>query len=438
MKRLKLTLLSVAFFLICYSSFSQDEKSVEIQRLKDKIRTLELTEIVQSMSQRSLLMPGYHPELKALVACQAFNFWEENPDEKFVSHLNVYSALHYANKYLTYDSTLLDYAYNQILGHSQMVVSVELGSGSYFYSAGSDGRVLRWNINEPKAIPSTVFEGKDLIRSIDISHDDRFLMIVTKNTGTVIIDLQENPMGEMSAPLLDREVLMAASFLPDKDAYLAVNRKGEIKLKGYEYDTTAIGQSTSKVLSIAINPEDYKFYLGTEAGSIMKMDEWGKESKIMFEKAYAINAMDISDDHSMMAIGRELGDAVIWNLKTREVIRIISGHQSAVTDVEFSPDGHTLLTASRDGTARLWDIKNTRKLPIVLDDHYDWVMTAAFNKEGDQIITGSKDNYLRIWEVNPAMLAKRICELTDRNLSEEEWREYVGENIPYRKTCPSD
>lgn len=437
MSIIKSAFLALSLIGCLFSAYSQSIRSDStVNILKERIKVLELTEIVQSMSQRSLLTPGYHPEIKALVACQSFNFWKENSDEKFVSHLNVYSALHYANKYILYDSSLREYAYNQILGHSQMVVSVELGSGSYFYSAGSDGRVLRWNIDDPKAIPMSIFESNDLIRSIDISHDDRFLMIVTKNTGTVIIDLFGNAGGEISEPLLDREVLQAAAFLPEKDAYLAVNRKGEIKLKGYEYDTVAIGQATSKVLSLAINPEDYQFYLGTEAGSIMKMDEWGKESKIMFEKAYAINAMDISDDQSMMAIGRELGDAIIWNLKTREVIRIISGHQSAVTDVEFSPDGKTLLTASRDGTARLWDIRNTRKLPIVLDDHFDWVMTAAFNKEGTQIITGSKDNFIRIWEVDPAKLAQRICALIDRNLTPEEWIEYVGENIPYQETCP--
>jgi WD40 repeat protein len=286
-------------------------------------------------------------------------------------------------------------------------------------------------------MPQTVFEGLDLIRSIDISSDERFLMIVTKNRGIIILDLNENALDEISEPLYDAEMVQAASFLPDKLAYLTVNRKGEIKLKGYKYDTTAIGQFTSKVLSIAINPADYQFYLGTAAGEINKLKESGEQSKIIFERAYAINAMDISDDYKMLAIGRELGDAVIWDLENHEAIRVISGHQSAVTDVEFSPDGKSLLTASRDGTARIWDINNTRKLPFVLDDHNDWVMTCAYNKQGSQIITGSKDNYIRIWQVDPSDLADRICELVQRNLTGEEWLEYVGENIPYQKTCPS-
>jgi 2-polyprenyl-6-methoxyphenol hydroxylase-like FAD-dependent oxidoreductase len=39
----------------------------------------------------------------------------------------------------------------------------------------------------------------------------------------------------------------------------------------------------------------------------------------------------------------------------RERSTPLTGHTSGVNSVSFSPDGHTLATASRDGTARLWE-----------------------------------------------------------------------------------
>ncbi|WP_258104553.1 WD40 repeat domain-containing protein [Marinoscillum sp. MHG1-6] len=403
---------------------------------KEKVKLLELTELVQSMTQRSLLIPGYQPELKALVARQAFNFWQQNEEEKLVSHLNVYASLHQANKFLEYDSSIMSYGYNQILGHSQMVVSLEKGSDpNYFYSAGSDGRVLKWNINRPKGIPTTIYEEQDLIRSIDVSDNDKWLMVVTKNSGVVIVNQESS--AEIDQTIRDMELVQAATFLPNKDAYLTVNKKGEVKIKGYEYPDEAVGQIASKVLSVVISPEDYTAYLGTEAGNVAKIQEstGNGDLSIMFPKAYAINALDISPDHKLLAIGRELGDVVIWDIEAKEPLRIISGHESAVTDVEFSPDNTMLVSASRDGTARIWDIQNTRKLPIVLDDHEDWVMTVSYSRDGKQIITGSKDNFIRIWQVDPEVLADRICDALNRNLTEEEWKEYVGQDIPYQKTC---
>ena len=72
-----------------------------------------------------------------------------------------------------------------------------------------------------------------------------------------------------------------------------------------------------------------------------------------------------------------------------------------------------------------------------MDDHEDWVMTGCFDPSGKQIITGSRDEFVRTWPVEPEVLADRICELVSRNLTEEEWVEFVGADIPYEKTCPN-
>ena len=95
-------------FLVCHlttSLIAQNKESippVDIETLKKQTGTLRTTELVMSMSQRSLIMPGYLTELKALIAKQAFNFWNSSDGEPYVSHLNVYSALHQANTALNY------------------------------------------------------------------------------------------------------------------------------------------------------------------------------------------------------------------------------------------------------------------------------------------------------------------------------------------------
>lgn len=62
----------------------------------------------------------------------------------------------------------------------------------------------------------------------------------------------------------------------------------------------------------------------------------------------------------------------------------------------FSPNGHQLLTASLDKTARLWSIDDGSCFQQ-LKGHTDDVFACAFSYTGDSIITASKDNTCTIW-----------------------------------------
>ncbi len=421
--------------LLClhgYSGYGQETGSL-VEKLEDQallIKSLRSSELVQSMSQRSLLMPSYKSELKALVAKQAYDFWKDS-GETYVSHLNIYLALYYANKYL--DNEDNKNAFNQVIGHSESVVSIQIGNDpNIFYSAGSDGKVLKWDLNRINDVPSIVYQGPHLIRSIDLSFDGNWILVVTKDKGVVLVSLNEL-QSESGGIAYDSEPVQSAVFFPNELKYLTVNEKGQIKIKGYAVETPDIGTATSRVNALAVNKNN-DIYAGLATGDVVIFGEENIQ-QLEGKDHYAINALDISADQKLLIIGRELGDAIIYDIERKEIVRTISGHQSAITDVEFHPNQPVVLTASRDGTVKVWDIYNSKKLPQVLDDHLSWVLTASFDPSGKNIISGSADNYIRVWPLEPEVLANRICELIKRNLTEAEWNEYVGPTIPYTKTC---
>jgi WD40 repeat protein len=90
------------------------------------------------------------------------------------------------------------------------------------------------------------------------------------------------------------------------------------------------------------------------------------------------------------------GTARVWDLKTGQSTPLV-GHTSGVTSASFNAMGDQVVTASLDGTARVWDLKTGQSTP--LEGHTDRVTSASFNATGDQVVTASNDGTARVWDL---------------------------------------
>jgi WD40 repeat protein len=61
----------------------------------------------------------------------------------------------------------------------------------------------------------------------------------------------------------------------------------------------------------------------------------------------------------------------------------------------------------------------------------------AFSPDGQRLASGSGDMMIRIWIARTEPLTEMVCEQVWRNLTWDEWRRFVGTDLPYERTCPN-
>ncbi|MDB6035293.1 MAG: pknB 19 [Verrucomicrobiales bacterium] len=114
---------------------------------------------------------------------------------------------------------------------------------------------------------------------------------------------------------------------------------------------------------------------------------------------YVVGARNTLSEHGVFVLS-------VWDAASGEEEGTIPDdpehieHTGTICSLAFSPDGHTLATASMDYSIRLWDF-NTRQRLATFQGHLSEVLSLAFTPDGQSLVSGAKDGEVRIWPIRP-------------------------------------
>ncbi len=192
-------------------------------------------------------------------------------------------------------------------------------------------------------------------------------------------------------------------YTPDQNAELAGLRHWEWGRLRYLCDLSLHDFDAGAALdAVAFSADGTKFVTGSRDGlAHIWLAATGRLLAELPHPGAYVFAVAFSPDGKRIATGSSLEDSYVtlWDATSGQRLGSLRGHTDAVLSVAFSRDSRRLLSASYDGTAKLWALDQPTKPIRDFVGHNGWVWSAAFAPDEQTIVTASQDGTAILWPV---------------------------------------
>jgi WD40 repeat protein len=301
-------------------------------------------------------------------------------------------------------------AINRMCEHTQTVRHAAFTpDGATIATLGDDASLILWDAARGKRLQVISLEGiaavsrqgfgRELaprrVGGLEISRDGWWVAACGRTVS----------MGDFRQPSQVRRIaeykssVAAIAMARDGRLLAAADERGEITLCELPGGRVVRQWTSGATQALAMSRDGRLILAGTASGNLMGWDV--ATGKVVMSEPFTqpITSLAISRDDRTVAIALADRQGVVrlWDIASRRVRAELRGHMDEVTHVAFSPEDDTLLTSSRDQTARLWNPAGS--LLRTFKGHVGEVETAAFSDDGRRVVTGGSDRAAMLWYV---------------------------------------
>jgi len=255
---------------------------------------------------------------------------------------------------------------NRFTGHEGAVYSLCKGkTDSSFISAGGDGRVIEWDLNDP--------EKAKLLAS-------------------------------------SPETLFKVKYEPSMESLLFGNMSGGLHWINLQQKTNVSNIAAHQKGVYDIQFIDNRFFTFGGDGQLVcwtTKTQRPAESTQFSHKALRDTALH--PNNNQLAIASSDCAVYILNSKTLEnEYQISQAHTNSVFCVAYSIDGRYLVTGGRDAQIRVWDVDDEYALVDQIPAHLFTVNRLRLQPGGKLMASASRDKTIKLWRTDSFNLVKVI------------------------------
>lgn len=304
------------------------------------------------------------------------------------------------------------------VGHNFEIWSLSFSpDGKYILSGSKDLTARLWDAQSGDQIRILNTPPSDPLLPLGsvFSPDGRFIFTPSGETGRLwdTESVRNTGLPQFISP---NDAVNDVAFSPDGKYIATANQNRVAKL--WDVQTRRVIREfvghTDYLVSLTFSPDGWYLLTGggiTDDTARLWDVQTGKELR-RFAGSTNDNGINESGEYVAYSPDGEyiavVGDkAILWDPQTGKQVRELVGHTLNIVQVTFSSDSRYLLTASEDGTARVWEVGTGKQIQLF---NHEGLWSATFSPDGKYALTGGPDNLMHLWDIETGM----------------ELREYVG------------
>ncbi|MDP9334234.1 MAG: toll/interleukin-1 receptor domain-containing protein [Actinomycetota bacterium] len=329
-------------------------------------------------------------------------------------------------------------------------------------------KVRLWNVahSEPQSVNWLTLPPSDSLVSIALDSDGSHLALAnyTNPENAVGIRLwsvrDHSKLGTVSAETIpstspdpfNRERPFRVVFSRDGRYLAYVGRNFELytvpRLTRVRFPAAGSTNTSDRATAIAFSPDSRTLAVAGTDDVIRLWDvRTGAERWHSAHTEATIDDLAFAPDGSRFVSASD-GNVQVWDAKTgRQLSPPLPAGSGQLHGITISSDGTMLAIISTNGELTLRDLVDYQQIgPRLIADSDAPARPASFGSgpgtglaeflpdDTTLVTTSPLDGHVYLWDISPASWEHKACQLAGRNLTRDEWRQYLGDR-PYRKTC---